>query len=127
MGSGEEATVYIEKIIDNPNVHYWIVKLKRSQVAIGIITFMKRDYLEFHDIGFAFLPDFSKKGYAYEATKGILDNLIQTNDITNILATTLPDNITSIKLLRKLEFIYQADIQPDNVKLYLYNFSPAKL
>ena len=127
VASGEEAKAYIQKIIDNPNVHYWIVKLKSGQAAIGIITFIKRDYLEFHDIGFAFLPVFSKKGYAYEATQTVLDNVIQTNDTTNILATTLSGNIPSIKLLQKLGFSYQSDIQHDNVKLCLYGISADKV
>lgn len=120
IDSGDEAKAYIKKIIDNPNVQYWIVKLKCNRKAMGVITFMKRDYLEFPDIGFAFLPDFSKMGYAYEATKAVLAYVIQANDIPHILATTLADNIPSIKLLEKLGLCYESDIQPDNIKLSLY-------
>src|SRR5215217_4875843 len=63
-----EARDYIQKILENENIKYWVVKLKDNQYAIGIVTYIKRDYLEHHDIGFAFLPNFAKNGYAYEAT-----------------------------------------------------------
>src|SRR5215218_9705823 len=52
-----EAKAYIQKILENSNCSYWVVKLKEQQQSIGIITYIKRDYLEHHDIGFAFLPD----------------------------------------------------------------------
>ena len=53
-----DSSTYIQKILDNPNTIYWVVKIKNSKTNIGIITFIKRDYLEHHDIGFAFLPDY---------------------------------------------------------------------
>ena len=59
-----DAIAYIEKITANPDVNYWVVKLKDSIVPLGVITFIKRNYLEQHDIGFAFLPQHAKKGHA---------------------------------------------------------------
>ena len=40
------------------------IVLKKNNVAVGIVTLIKRDYLEFLDIGFAILPRFEGKGYA---------------------------------------------------------------
>src|SRR4051812_3265439 len=65
--SPDESSAYIQRILENENIFYWVVKLKDDQVSIGIITYIKRTYLDYHDIGFASLPKFSKKGYAYEA------------------------------------------------------------
>src|ERR1043165_6126041 len=63
--SKTEARAYIQKILDNQNISYWVVKRKEQQDATGIITYIQRNYLEHPDIGFAFLPRFCKKGYAY--------------------------------------------------------------
>ena len=95
-----DAREYIQKIIDNSNTDYSLVKRKEDQTKIGIITFIQRDYLNSPDIGFAFLPDFANKGYAFEATKAVLDNLQETKHLTHILATTIPENQNSIKLLK---------------------------
>ncbi len=127
VNSATEATAYIQKIIGSSNLNYWIVKLKNSNTAIGIITFIKRDYLEHHDIGFAFLPDFSNKGYAYEATHAVLKSVIQTHNLTYILATTIPANITSIKLLKKLGLDFEKEIVHDNLQISVYGVSIDKL
>ena len=76
--SPEDAAAYIEKINDNPHVTYWVARLKDTGTAAGVVTLIKREYLEHHDIGFAFLPVFAGKGYAYEAAKAVLYKIINT-------------------------------------------------
>jgi RimJ/RimL family protein N-acetyltransferase len=98
----EDANNYIQGIIDNPNSNYWVVKLKSDNLSIGIITFMKRDNLEHHDIGFAFLPKYTKNGYAFEATVTVLNDVINKKNHRQVLATTIKENINSIKLLKKI-------------------------
>ena len=46
-----DAKIFIQKIRDNPKANYWVVKLP-GKIRIGIITFIKREYLEYFDIGF---------------------------------------------------------------------------
>jgi Acetyltransferases, including N-acetylases of ribosomal proteins len=65
--SKDEAIAYINKILDSPTINYWVVRIKSENLPIGIVSFLKRDYLENFDIGFAFLPEFTGNGYAYEA------------------------------------------------------------
>lgn len=125
--SQAEATAYIQKIIDNPNTTYRVVKLKDNQTSIGIITFIKRDYLEYHDIGFAFLPNFANNGYAYEAANTVLNNVIHKYKLLHILATTVPENITSIKLLKKLGLIFQKEIDVQQQNFHVYGVSKDKL
>ena len=102
INSAADATAYIQKIIDNPNTTYWTVQHKDTQTAIGVVTLIKRDYLEHHDIGFAFLPQFANNGYAYEAASAFLNHVISSYNLSTILATTIPENNSSIKLLKKL-------------------------
>jgi [ribosomal protein S5]-alanine N-acetyltransferase len=115
-----EAIAYIQKINENKNVAYWTVKLKTTNEAIGIITFIKRDYLEHNDIGFALLPNFSGKGYAFEAAEIVLNFLKQDNSFTTILATTIPENISSISLLKKLGLEFDKVIEIENETLHVY-------
>ena len=45
----------------------WLVALKDTLTPIGICGLVKRDGLDDPDIGYAFLPEFWKQGYAVEA------------------------------------------------------------
>ena len=117
----EDAKNYVQKIIDNPNVIYWVVKLKTENTRIKIITFIKRDYLEHNDIGFAFLPKYAKKGYAYEATIEVLKDAITNKNHNRILATTIKENINSIKLLEKLGLSFKNEIEVGKDLLQIYS------
>jgi RimJ/RimL family protein N-acetyltransferase len=126
INSATEANAYTQKILDNPKLRYWIVRLKSENTPIGVITFIKRDYLDHPDIGFAFLPTFAKKGYAYEAAGVILDHLLPIHTSSHILATTLPKNSNSIRLLEKLGFTYQQEINNNSEILHVYSIAVSK-
>jgi len=108
VNSIQDAEIYIINILANDNIKYHVISIKSKDIPIGIVTFIKRDYLDHHDIGFAFLPQYSGHGYAHEASKYILELYKSNHPI--ILATTKPDNLKSIKLLEKLGFLYSHDI-----------------
>ena len=101
----ETAREYIRKIAENPLAVYWTVHNKQTMVRIGIVTFLKRDYLPHWDIGFAFLPDYQRSGFAYEAASVILQDLLASDLHKSISATTLDSNVRSIRLLQKLGMI----------------------
>jgi [ribosomal protein S5]-alanine N-acetyltransferase len=113
-----DAQSYIQKIIDNPSVCYWTVSLQNNGPTIGVITLIKRDYLEHHDIGFAFLPQHTQHGYAYEATKTVLGHLIKSPLHDRILAITIRDNHSSIRLLEKLGFSFEKEIETEQLLRY---------
>lgn len=116
----EAARAYIQKISDNSSITYWVVRLKQQQHPIGIITFIQRSYLDHPDIGFAILPAYSKRGYAYEAATAVLQQIIQHKNFTHILATTVPGNTDSIKLLQKLGLHFIKELVVENTQLQLY-------
>ena len=78
------------------------VDLKDSHAPIGICGILKRDTLPHPDIGFAFLPAYWNKGYAYEASAAVLEHARRNLGIDRVLAITTPDNGASAKLLGKL-------------------------
>lgn len=116
-----EATAYIQKIIDNPDVNYWVVRIRQNGVPVGIITFIKRSYLSHYDIGFAFLPAYTKNGFAYEATQAVLHNVIRYAEHSRILSLTKPNNHTAIRLLKKLGLQFDTEIEVENEKLQVYS------
>jgi len=119
----EDSEKYIEKTMKNPDIVYWVVKTIDEKDSIGIISFVKRENLEFHDIGFAFLPVFSKKGYAFEAVEIVLKDLLQGTDNQIILATMNAENINSIKLIERLGFHYYREIENGEKKSLLYSIT----
>jgi len=125
--SKADAEVYIHQLISNPNTHFWVVKTQDQFNPIGVITFIKRDYLTHADIGFAFLPTYTKQGYAYEATMAVLKNLIKNPIHTQILATTIKTNVNSIRLLEKLGLRFSEEIVLENELLLVYAITVDKL
>lgn len=116
VGSGKEAIAYIERILANPSVTYHVVRIKEDSTPVGVITVIKRDYLEHLDIGFAFLARYSGKGYAYESAKAVINTINEKQ----LKAITLKDNTNSIKLLERLGFSFEKEIMPEKELLLLY-------
>lgn len=100
----------------------WLVKLKSTSAPIGMCGFLKRDYLPAPDIGFAFLPEYAGKGYAYEIASATLQYAKENLGIKTIQAITLPANERSIKLLERIGLKFSKDIStpgdPTVLKLY---------
>lgn len=115
-----DAAAYIQKIKETVFTNYWVVMVKEQQQPIGVITFMKRDYLDHYDIGFAFLPAYFKQGYGYEAAQALLDKVKSDGTHTEIVATVLRENTSSIQLLEKLGLTFNKEIVVNNEPLLLY-------
>jgi ribosomal-protein-alanine N-acetyltransferase len=129
--SRDEALAYIKRIQVTENFFYWVVRIKNSKRPIGIISFLKRSYLEHFDIGFAFLPEFGNQGYAYEASGAVLQMASQIPLFNIVLATTLYSNKRSINLLIKLGFRFEKEIEienelpVENATMHIYTNEPA--
>ncbi|GJD22752.1 acetyltransferase, putative [Rivularia sp. IAM M-261] len=80
----------------------FLTELKDNHTPIGLCGLLKRDYLEDVDIGFAFLPQFRGKSYAYEAALAVMEYGRTVLGQKRIMAITSTDNDASTKLLNKL-------------------------
>lgn len=80
----------------------WAVVLKETGELVGVCGFVKRDSLPEADIGFAFLPQFKKKGYAFESAKAAMRYGADVLKLPRVLAITSIDNASSQKLLEKI-------------------------
>lgn len=79
-----------------------LVGLKTTGTPVGTCGLLQRDYLAHPDIGFAFLPDYMGQGYAVEIASATLTYASETLHIPVVLATVLPANTRSIRLLEKI-------------------------
>jgi RimJ/RimL family protein N-acetyltransferase len=85
----------------------YLTELKAEGIPIGICGLIKRDSLEDVDIGFAFLPKFRGKGYAYESASAVMAYGKESFGLHRLVAITSPDNYDSAKLLEKLGFNFE--------------------
>jgi RimJ/RimL family protein N-acetyltransferase len=100
----------------------YLVVLKKTNESIGICGLVKRDGLDDIDIGYAFLPKFWSKGYAFEsalAVKAYAKNAIRLH---RIVAITDPSNEGSIRVLEKigLRFERMIKLSDDDIELKLF-------
>ena len=102
----------------------WAVELKETNAPIGICGFVKRDGLPDADIGFAFLPQYERKGYAFESASAALEYGRNALSLHRVLAITSKDNESSGRLLNKLDFKFERLIvlpgNDEELKLFSY-------
>jgi len=110
----EQARRYI---VDGAMAHYtrhgfgfWIVELREEGTPIGMCGLAQRDYLKHPDIGFAFLPQYERQGYAHESAVAVLEYARGTLKLPRVLATTRPYNDSSARLLNKLGLRFERRI-----------------
>ncbi len=99
------------------------VEITETGEVIGMCGLLKRDSLADVDIGYAFLPRFWSKGYAFESVAAVMRHAREKLGIARVVAIVAPDNSDSIKVLEKLGLRFERMIklsegQPP-IKLYV--------
>lgn len=102
----EDARAYInEKFAASYRRHgfgLWLVETKDAGAPAGICGLVKREELPGVDVGYAFLPAFRSKGYAYESAAAVLRHAREVLGFKRLYAVVNPDNAGSIRVLEKL-------------------------
>ncbi len=104
----------------------YLVELKDGGIPIGLCGLIKRDGLDDVDIGFAFLPEYRTKGYAYEAASATMAYGKDALRLKRIVAITSPDNEASGKLLERLGLRFERIIRlsegAEEVRLFVSDY-----
>lgn len=96
-------------------------ELKTTGEPIGMCGLLKRDWLADADIGFAFLPQFWSKGYAYESAAAAMAWGRGHKGLTRIVAITAPANHGSQRVLEKLGLRFAKKVHsPEGQESHLY-------
>ena len=82
----------------------YTLSLKENGTKIGVCGLYDRPGLEGVDLGFALLPDFEGKGYAYEAASCLLIVAKEDFGLFHVSAITTYNHTASQKLLSRLGF-----------------------
>lgn len=100
------------------------VLLQNNLLPVGMCGLIKREQLDQPDLGFAFLPEYTGKGYAQESAESVIESA-RLMQLSTILAITLAENKPSVNLLQKLGFNFDRlfRFQEDAEELMLYNLS----
>lgn len=108
---------------------FYLVTAKVTGEKAGMCGLVKRAGLENTDLGFALLPEYENKGYAYEAASAVIKYAENDLKMNKLDAITVPYNLSSIKLLEKLglKMIKTINIPGDPEDLLLYSIELYKI
>lgn len=112
-----DAENYIDKILDKKEFYYSVFEIKSEKRPVGIVSYLKRDNLDFPDLGFALLPEYQNHGYAYEAAHAYLREIAKDGRVNVILAIAQSNNTKSKTLLSKLGFVAKKEYLEDNKQM----------
>ena len=101
----------------------YLIQDRLQNHSFGLSGLLQREHLDAPDLGFALLGSAEGHGYAYEASRVILQHEFANNGRDKIWAFTKSENVRSQKLLLKLKFEeYNNDNELDSTdRLYLNN------
>lgn len=85
----------------------FMVELKDGGASIGVCGILYRDRLEVSDVGGAFLPEYQRCGYGYEAVRAVMEYGRGRLGLERIVGLTSDKNIASIRLLKKLGMSFE--------------------
>lgn len=84
------------------------VEQKESGKIIGMISLMEDERaVKCYEIGFAMNKEYRRKGYMFEAVKGLIGRFFADTDTEMFAACHFPYNDASEKLIKKLGFKYE--------------------
>ncbi|MBC6489717.1 GNAT family N-acetyltransferase [Flavihumibacter stibioxidans] len=103
----------------------YLVRTEQDQVPIGMCGLVRRNFLEYTDIGFAFLPEYNGKGYAFESASAVLQYARESLGMKKIIAIVNHDNQPSIRLIEKLGMQFEKTVPFPGEDTQIFQFSTA--
>ena len=78
------------------------------------------------DFGYRLSREMWGHGLGFEAANAVLAYGIKVIGLNHIVAGVMPENLASIKILERLDFIYQTDVIYERMTYHKYMFSSNK-
>lgn len=122
----EDAAMYIQNKmlpqLERLGYSNYTVSRKTDNIKVGTCGLYDREGLDGVDIGFAFLPDYEKNGYAFEAAYKLKEAASLDFKLKTLNAITVRENISSQRLIEKLGLKFKEIITlpNDDEELLLY-------
>lgn len=120
----EESIAFIDKIntsIGESKSYYWAISLQQHPELIGTICIWNiSEDKKSAEIGFELFPAWQRKGLMTEAVGSVISFCFAKTTINELWAVTHIKNNSSIKLLLKHRFEFQAGMKGDEPDLLFY-------
>ena len=105
----QQCAEYVQKLIENHEQNipdWWAIAEKETNRMIGFCGFVEyAARFERAELGYMIAYDSWNKGYATEACAAVIDYGFNHMKLHRIEATVDPENIASIRVLEKLNFV----------------------
>lgn len=103
---------YFELMKKMKNDNRFVIELKSERKVIGTINILKltNRVVESFEIGYVISPNYRKLGYGFESVSKVIDFLFENFNAKIITAGTTEMNISSLSLLKKLDFKFEGKI-----------------
>ena len=105
----DDALAFINKVnigIANDKWMYWAVCFKNNPKLIGTVCLWNLNEVENKaEVGYELIPEYQGKGIAQEALSAAIEFGFNTLQLGKIEAYTHKENLASVKLLNKLNFV----------------------
>jgi ribosomal-protein-alanine N-acetyltransferase len=108
-----EARAFIDRIstlTENNKGIFWVIASKSNNQLMGTIGLRNfEDEENYAEIGYEIDPDYQERGFMTEAFAPVLNYGFENLELKTIEAFTHKNNIASIALLEKLDFVLDAE------------------
>ena len=99
------------------------VELKATQKFIGFAGLKYLDDLNEVDLGYRFMTPYWGKGYATEAGKACVHFGFKNLGLKKIVGFVLPENLGSIRVLEKLGFLFDKEVEEDGMLIQRFQIT----
>jgi ribosomal-protein-alanine N-acetyltransferase len=112
-----EARAFIDRIstltLNNEGI-FWVIESKSNHQLMGTIGLRNfEDEEDYAEIGYELDPIYQQKGFMSEAFEEVLKFGFENLELKTIEAFTHKNNIDSITLLEKQDFVFQPEIKDE--------------
>ena len=104
----------ISTLVEKNDGIFWVIEAKQSNYLIGTIGLRHFEIADnYAEVGYELHPDFQERGFMSEALKEVLNFGFHNLQLKTIEAFTHKNNIASIALLEKHQFVFQTERRED--------------
>jgi ribosomal-protein-alanine N-acetyltransferase len=107
---------------DDRGLGVFLIEHRETGEALGFSSLIKRDQLTMVDIGYAFPPAHWGKGYAIEASQGVMEYARDRLRLKELCGVVDPRNMPSARVLQKLgmSLMGRVRLSAEDIELDLY-------
>ncbi len=109
--SEEEFPKKFQSILNDKNALHFVVRKKSSKAFIGLLTIDQHHNGHDHEISYQISSPMHGKGYAVEAVQALIQHAFTALKFTKLVAETQSANAPSIKLLERLGFTLETQLE----------------